>query len=103
MIRWSLDTEVKSWINIINTNLKWSVALLIRIITFGVIFFIFLFLARITGVHDILKKTLGSKSLQVSTEEITTISKPSIPKYENDYKDIDAVKQLIEQKLKEVK
>lgn len=98
-MKFDLNKEMQPWIDLLNNNFKWALAFLIRIVSIVSTIILLMFILKWTG----LAKHFVSyfNPIKVDAEKPKQISKPSIPTHENDFKDIDAIKKMIGDKLKE--
>jgi len=98
-MKFDLNKEMKPWLKVLNNNVKWSAALIIRIVIVLGILIMFLVLLKWTGVTDYLK-TLGNSPIKIKQKDIKHNSKPSTPSHKSDIIDITKKQEMIKNKIK---
>jgi len=97
-MKFDLNKDMQPWIVLINNNLKWSIALIIRIGMMVILLFAILILLRWTGLV-----TNFNNKIKVEADKPVVKSKPSTPTHENDIQHINNLKKLIKERLNESK
>ena len=96
-----LNKSMNDWIKILNDNLKWGIAFCIRITFIILTFLLVVYILKWAEITKDFKFFLTEVGIvEVKSEKPELISKPSTPIYKNDLKDIDSIKNLINNKLK---
>jgi hypothetical protein len=94
----------QKWLSFINVNLKQAVAFCIRISSIVFTIFFVIAVLRWTGLlKEVRNAFCELQGLKIAADDPVIISRPAIPSYTNDYKDIDTIKNIIDKKLKEEK
>lgn len=95
-----LNKEMKSWLEILNNNAKWSTAFLIRVVSIvATIVGIFIIL-KIIGLFGMIKDISKDEKIEIKHDSTKVISKPKISKHKKDLKEIDEIEKIINNRLK---
>lgn len=103
-MKFDLNKDMKSWLEIINNNFKWSIALIIRVTMIFFLVFIIILIFKVTGLITDFKNFIKEiNGIKVEADQPILKSKPSTPTYENDIKQIQNLKKLLKNKIDKFK
>lgn len=98
-MKFDLNKEMLTWKDVVNNNIKWATALLIRIIVVLISVVVLMMGLKWTGtIKELINIT--SDDVEIEHEKTVYTSKPTIPTHKSDIKDIENVQNMIKNRVK---
>lgn len=103
-MKFDLNKDMKPWLEIINNNLKWSIALIIRISISLFLFLLIILLMKWSGVIKNIKEVINDLyNMEITPEKPVIISKPSTPTHDRELKRSQELRKLIRNRINKSK
>jgi len=100
-MKFDLNRDMASWIKVLNNNLKWSIALIIRVTMTLLLFVLLISILKWTGVIKSLKNFVNElNDISVQPEKPVKISQPSTPTHSKELKRSRELRNLIKERIK---
>lgn len=94
-----LNKDMKSWLSMLNDNLKWSIALAIRIIVLLTILISFILLLKLIGVISLIKNDT-TNDIKIKHKDTKIISQPDKKDNTKDLNRISGIQKMLRDRLK---